>query len=63
MEFPTEEEIIEEVEELKAHYGSTKSKSSTKESSKGRKKLSGDSSGGGRVKKVLGRIKSFGRNK
>ena len=50
-------------EELKAHYGSIKPKSSVKESSKRRKKLSSDDSGGGGVKKVLGRIKSFGRDK
>ena len=50
-------------EDLKKHYGSIKSKSSVKEPSEGREELSSDAPSGGRIKKVLGRIKSFGRDK
>lgn len=61
--YKTIEVKFKDFELLKKHYGSIKSKSSVKEPSEGREKLSGDATGGGRIKKVLGTIKSFGRDK
>ena len=61
--YNTIEVKFENFEDLKKHYGSTKLKGSVKKLSKRRKKLSSDATSGGRIKKVVGRIKSFGRNK
>ena len=54
---------FKDFDDLKKHYGSIKPKSSVKKLSEGRKKLSSDAPSSGRIKKVLGRIKSFGRDK